>query len=187
MKIITIMGSPREKGNTALVLSKFEELAGEKHELERINIAEHEVKGCVGCLKCQEKRDEPGCVQKDDVPHLLQKIMQSDAVVYASPLYCWSFSGQLKQFIDRHFCLMKFNPAPQMPDSLLEGKQTALLVSCGGPIEENADFIQGTFDRFANFTSLQTVGKYILPFCMMTDSLEGRAEEVAHKMSEDFC
>lgn len=186
MQITTILGSPRLKGNTTLVLSKFEDLAREEHELERINITEYNVNGCLGCLKCQETRDEPGCVQKDDVAGLLQKVMDADAVVYASPLYCWSFSGQLKQFIDRHFCLMKFNPAPQMPSSLIEGKRTALLVSCGGPIEDNADLIQSTYDRFSNFTSTRIIGKYILPFCMMTESLEGRADQVAQKMMSDF-
>ena len=186
MKISTILGSPKLKGNTALVLSKFEDLAGENHQIERINLVDYDINGCLGCLKCQENRDEPACIQKDQVSGLLDKLLASDALIYATPLYCWSFSGQLKLFIDRHFCLMKFNPAPEMPSSLIKGKKTALLVSCGGPVENNADLIQSTFERIADFTSTQVVGKYILPLCMMTDSLENRAYQVAEKMFEDF-
>jgi multimeric flavodoxin WrbA len=66
MKIITILGSPRAKGNTAKVLSMFEDNVGAKHDIERINIARYKVGGCLGCYKCKEIKDEPGCVQKDD-------------------------------------------------------------------------------------------------------------------------
>jgi len=66
MKIITILGSPRKKGNTAKVLSMFEDKVKKNHEVEHINITQYKVDGCLGCYKCKEKKDEPGCVQKDD-------------------------------------------------------------------------------------------------------------------------
>ena len=66
MKIVAILGSPKENGNTASVLSMFEEKVGDKHEVERIHITGYKVGGCLGCYKCREKKDEPGCVQMDD-------------------------------------------------------------------------------------------------------------------------
>ena len=61
MKIITILGSPKKKGNTATVLSMFEDKVGKNHEVERININQYNVGGCLGCYKCQERKGEPGC------------------------------------------------------------------------------------------------------------------------------
>jgi len=46
MKIITILGSPRKKGNTAKVLSMFEDNVEKNHEVERINITQYKVGGC---------------------------------------------------------------------------------------------------------------------------------------------
>ena len=60
MKIITILGSPRKKGNTAQVLSMFEDKIEKNHEVERINITQYKVGGCLECLKCKEKKSEPG-------------------------------------------------------------------------------------------------------------------------------
>ena len=98
MKVTTILGSPKKKkGNTAKVLGWFEdELTNLGHEVDRINIIDREVKGCLGCGTCQNKADEPGCVQKDDAVAIFENMMSADAVVYASPLYCWGFSSQMK-------------------------------------------------------------------------------------------
>lgn len=50
MKVATLMGSPRKKGNTARVLELFENLLKKNgHEIDRINIVDYEVKGCLGC------------------------------------------------------------------------------------------------------------------------------------------
>jgi len=57
MKVTTILGSPRKKGNTAKVLSWFEdEMKAQGHEIDRINMADSEVKGCLGCGSCQKKK-----------------------------------------------------------------------------------------------------------------------------------
>ena len=84
------------KENTAKVLSMFEDKVEKNHEVERINITQYKVGGCLGCYKCKEKKSEPGCVQKDDALTIFEKMIQADAIVYASPLYCWSFTSQIK-------------------------------------------------------------------------------------------
>ena len=66
MKIVAILGSPRRKGNTAKVLSMFEDKIGKENQVEIININDYKINGCLGCSKCKEKTDEPGCIQKDD-------------------------------------------------------------------------------------------------------------------------
>lgn len=183
MKIITIFGSPRKEGNTAKVLSMFENNVEKKHEVERINITQYKVGGCLGCLKCQERRDEPGCVQKDDALTIFEKMIQADAIVYASPLYCWSFSSQIKPLIDRHFCLVTGYGTPDH-NSLISGKPAALLVTCAGPIEGNCDAIQSIFSGFSDYTKLMAKGNFILPFCTTPDAIGGKGAELAGNLAK---
>ncbi|MGD9107301.1 MAG: flavodoxin family protein [Desulfobacterales bacterium] len=182
MKIITIFGSPRKKGNTAKVLSMFEGNVERKHEVERINIAQYKVGGCLGCLKCQERKGEPGCAQNDDALTIFDKMIQADAIVYASPLYCWSFTSQIKPLIDRHFCLVTGYGTPDH-NSLIGGKPAALLVTCAGPIEGNCDAIQGIFSGFSDYTKLMAKGNFILPFCTTPDAIGDKGAELAENLA----
>lgn len=185
MKITTILGSPRKKGNTAKVLGMVEEYVAQEHDIDRINITEYKVNGCLGCGACQKKTDEPGCVQKDDAMSLFERMMGADVVIYSSPLYCWGFSAQMKALIDRHFCLVKNYGSPDFK-SFIKGKRTALLVTCGGPIEDNADLIRELFNRLNLYAKSDVIGKYILPFCTTPDELGEEAAEIAKKMAGDI-
>jgi multimeric flavodoxin WrbA len=183
MKIITILGSPRNKGNTAKVLSMFEDNVEKNHEVERINITQYKVGGCLGCLKCKEKKSEPGCVQKDDALTIFEKMIQADAIVYASPLYCWSFTSQIKPLIDRHFCLVSGDGTPDH-DSLISGKTTALLLTCAGPIESNCDAIQRIFAGFSDYLGLMAKGNFILPLCTTPDAIGDEGSELTTNLAK---
>jgi Multimeric flavodoxin WrbA len=57
MKVITILGSPRRKGKTAQTLDFFEDdLLVQGHNVERIYLTDHQIKGCVGCHSCMKKK-----------------------------------------------------------------------------------------------------------------------------------
>lgn len=183
MKIITILGSPRKKGNTAKLLSMFEDEIKETQQIERINVTQYKVGGCLGCYKCKEKPGDPGCVQKDDALTIFEKMIQADAIVYASPLYCWSFTSQIKPLIDRHFCLVS-GEGTSDHDSLIGGKRAALLVTCAGPIEGNCDAIQGIFAGFTDYLKLDGKGNYILPFCTTPDAIGENGVEIARKLAK---
>ena len=183
MKIVTILGSPRKKGNTAAILSIFEKKVEKDHEIERINVSQYNVGGCIGCYKCQENKDEPGCVQKDDALLIFEKMIQADAIVYASPLYCWSFTSQIKPLIDRHFCLVSDYGTPEH-DCLIGGKPTALLVTCAGPVEENCDAIQGIFSGFSDYVRLISKGHFIHPFSTTPDAIGDQGEELADNLAK---
>jgi multimeric flavodoxin WrbA len=185
MKVLTLLGSPRKTGNTATVLAHFEKLISRDHQVQRVTIIEHEIRGCLGCGACQPKPDEPGCVQKDDGVSILNQIIESDLVIYATPLYCWCFSSQMKALLDRHYCLVTDYGAPQ-PKSLLQGKPIALLVTCAGPIDNNADLIQSVFDRVGEYAQCQVIGKYIVPFCTTPEAIGPEAEKVVEVMARDI-
>ena len=184
MKVTTLFGGPRKQGNTETALGWFEEeLENQGHEIDRINLVDLDVRGCLGCGKCWEVTDKPGCVQKDEALAVFERMMAADAVVYASPLYCWSFSSQLKALIDRHVCLVKgYGTAAHK--SFIEGKRTALLVTCGGPIEGNADIIGVAFDRQNGFCKTETIGRYIIPGCTAPADMGQPARDVVNKMAQ---
>lgn len=185
MKITTILGSPRKKGNTAKVLGFVEEIVSQNHEVDRVNISDCEVRGCLGCGACQKMPHEPGCVQKDNAVSILERMIGADVVLYTSPLYCWGFASQMKALIDRHFCLVT-GYGSENHTSLLEGKRTALLVTCGGPVENNADLIQQVFDRANQYCKAHVIGKHVVPFCTTPDLLGADAVEIAKKIANDI-
>ena len=60
MVTMTILGSPKKKGNTAKALDSFEELIEKNHVNDRLNLVDYDIRGCLGCGTCQEKPDEIG-------------------------------------------------------------------------------------------------------------------------------
>jgi multimeric flavodoxin WrbA len=185
VRLVAIAGSPRKKSNTAKVLGYLEDFLGDQLEMETIRIASHHVNGCLGCNACAQALDRPGCIQEDDAVGLLERLMAADFVLYSSPLYCWGFTSQIKSFIDRHYCMVKGYGTPNCK-SLLEGKPIALLVTCGGPIENNADLIQEMFERFSSYGQCKVVGKYIVPFSMDPVAFPAQGMETAKTMAADI-
>jgi len=186
MIVATIMGSPRKRGNTATVLGLFESLLTDNgHKVDRINIVDYEVKGCLGCQTCQDKRHELVCRQDDDAVKIFNRLRVADVVVYASPLYTYSFPAQMKALIDRQNCLVKGYDTPQCT-ALLSGKRVALLVTCGGPVEENADLIQEAFKRESKYQQMNVIGTYIVPNCTTPEALGNKAVETAKQMAAEI-
>jgi multimeric flavodoxin WrbA len=109
-------------------------------------------------------------------------MIQADAIVYASPLFCWSFTSQIKPLIDRHFCLVSGEGTPDY-NSLICGKKAALLVTCAGPIEGNCDAIKSIFKGFTDYLKLETKGDYILPFCTTPESIGDEGDELSDKLA----
>jgi len=102
MKVLAINGSPKAKDScTDKILKpllKGMEEAGASTET--IYLAEQDVHHCMGCFACWFKT--PGeCVIKDDMAHILAKIIATDLLIYGTPLYVYSSSGLMKNCLDR--------------------------------------------------------------------------------------
>lgn len=98
--VLILSGSPRKGGNSDLLCDEFMRGAQEKgNNVEKIRIAAKKVQPCSACYYC---RDYQGaCVHKDDMAEILQKIIDADVLVLASPVYFYSIDAQLKAVIDR--------------------------------------------------------------------------------------
>ena len=99
MKIIVLNGSPRKNGNTEIMVQTFADTAKKNHQVEILNIAPMNIRGCLGCKYCWAHQGE--CVQKDDMQNVIEKLKDADMVVFASPIYWFDITAQLKTVIDR--------------------------------------------------------------------------------------
>jgi len=99
VKIMGIVGSPRKKGNTNYLVKEALKAAGKLGvETELINIGDVEIEPCVACDICKSTGE---CAIYDDVPNLLDKLADSQGVIFGSPVYFGSMTSQLKMLIDR--------------------------------------------------------------------------------------
>lgn len=98
-KVLILSASPRKQGNSDILCDEFALGAREAgHEVEKVRIAEKNIGYCRGCYAC---KDTGICAMKDDMAELLQKMIDADVIVFASPVYFYSVDAQLKAVIDR--------------------------------------------------------------------------------------
>ena len=97
--ILIIKTSPRRGGNSDALADKFAEGATEAgHNVETVSLAGKQIGFCRGCLACQKTGR---CVIDDDANAIRQKMHDADTIVWATPVYYYSVSGQMKTMIDR--------------------------------------------------------------------------------------
>lgn len=102
-KIAVVIGSPRKGGNTWMLAESFIKGAEEAgHEVHIIDVGRADIKGCLGCEYCFTHAGI--CCQKDDMTQYYPVLRECDTIVYASPVYCFSWTAQIKAFQDRMFC-----------------------------------------------------------------------------------
>ncbi len=98
-KVLILSGSPRKNGNSDILCDQFAKGAVEAgHQVEKIRVAEKTVGYCRACYAC---RDTGICAIKDDMADIMQKMIDCDVMVLASPVYFYSIDAQLKAVIDR--------------------------------------------------------------------------------------
>lgn len=100
-KVLIITSSLREQSNSTLLAQAFKEGAEEKeNKVEIISLRENRIAPCVGCGSCQVHGE---CFMKDKLNDILDKVIDADVLVFASPTYYYSVNGTLKNFIDRTY------------------------------------------------------------------------------------
>ena len=98
-KTVVISTSLRAGSNSDMLAEKFAEGAkASGHDVEKISLRGKDIKFCVGCLSCQKTG---ACVFHDDVPAIMEKVLNADVVCWATPIYYYEMSGQMKTLIDR--------------------------------------------------------------------------------------
>lgn len=103
-KILILNGSPRKNGHTAALVKAFIEGAeGAGHEVRHLYLNGMNIHGCLACEACSRNGGE--CVQQDDMDQVNEGYEWADVLVFASPEFWGTISGQLKTTIDRLYAI----------------------------------------------------------------------------------
>ena len=98
-KAVIISTSPRYDSNShALAEAFYKGALDAGNEAELISLRGKKIAFCLGCFACQEKGE---CVIRDDAVGIEKKVLDADVVVWATPIYYYEMSGQMKTLIDR--------------------------------------------------------------------------------------
>jgi multimeric flavodoxin WrbA len=110
MNVVAVCGSARRNGNTAMLArTVLAELEPSGIETELVQLAGKEIRGCLACRKCFEKKDRQCSGRDDAVNELIEKMIEADGIVLASPTYFADLSPEMKALIDRAGYVAKAN------------------------------------------------------------------------------
>lgn len=99
-KVLVLSASPRKGGNSDLLCDQF--LLGAKeagNQVEKVFLRDKKINYCVACDYCQ--KNNGNCSQKDDMTEILEKMIEADVIVMATPVYFYTMDAQVKTLIDR--------------------------------------------------------------------------------------
>ncbi len=110
MKVVAFNGSARKDGNTAIMIRQvFGELEKEGIETEMVQFSGQKIRGCIACYKCFENKDQRCSVKTDIANDCIEKMLEADGIILASPTYFADVSAELKALIDRAGLVAKAN------------------------------------------------------------------------------
>ena len=153
--ILVLTGSPRKKGNSnkladAFIIGALQ--AG--HTTAKFTTADKHIKGCLDCQTCFSKGS--ACSVPDDFTKLAPLLEQADMVVFATPMYWFSFPVQLKAAIDKFYSYL-------ISKKPLKVSECALLVCGGGTDLDTYEGIVKSYRLIAGFLGWKDSGVIIVP------------------------
>lgn len=159
-KILVITGSPRKDGNSDMLADAFIKGANSSgNEVTKLSAAHMDIAGCLACDYCL--KNEGTCIQKDDMQKVYDAIYSADTLVFATPVYFFGMTAQIKSVIDRLYAAMA-KPLPV--------KSSVLLVSLGGSAETDATDTISTYQTMAKYLNWENKGMVVV------DNVNGKGE-----------
>lgn len=150
MKILVITGSPRKNGNSNTLADNFIKGAEEAgHSVVRFDAAFKNVHPCVACNKCGMNGE---CVFKDDFEFVKANIVDADCVVFATPMYYFGISAQIKAVIDRFYAIN---------GKIHVSKKSVLLMTYADTSEREAQPIISHYETLLRYLGWTDAGKVI--------------------------
>jgi putative NADPH-quinone reductase len=154
------MGSPRLNRNTAELCKPFiDELRLHKADVDYITLHNKKIAPCLGCYHCQNVADKYGCAQQDDMQDIVEDILKSDVLVFATPIYTWQATPPMKAVMDRMYGLNKFYSSVQR-SVLNECQAYALIATCGYDLDYGAGLLDEGLRRWCKHSGLPYLGMY---------------------------
>ena len=148
MRITVLVGSPRKGGNTEMLADAFIQGAqAGGADVVKFNLRGKKIAPCLSCDYC---RTHDRCAVADDMVEVYELMQKTDVVAFASPVYFYSMSAQLKALIDRFY-----NPVRDR----FPIKATAVLGVCADDTQRAFDPIRQTFAAIEDFLGWERIGE----------------------------
>ena len=136
-KRILVLLSGRCNGSTNILCDQFIKGAKESgNYIEKILINDKNINYCLGCREC--RLNEGVCIHKDDMIEILDKIINSDVIVFASPVYFYNFNAQMKAVMDRTYA----------KTNIIKDKEVYLITTGAAPTKEFMSTIVESFEKY---------------------------------------
>lgn len=179
MKITVLMGSRHPGGTSTLMADEFCDGAdGAGHEVTRFDVAWMEIEGCSGCRIC-EINDGSCTIKGDEYGEITEALMDTDAIVFVTPIYWFGMSSQMKAVIDRFHSSQRD----------LKGKpiKTALITTCASTDPEMPKLTQEQYEKIVDYMGWTNVGELAaLDAKSKIELNHGDYVQQAHQMGLDF-
>ncbi len=170
-RVLGVVGSPRKRGNTSILVDRVLEGAEKEGALtETIFLGEMEIAECNGCLVCWQGEE---CCRQDDMNAVYPRIIESDALVFGTPVYWYGPTALMKAFIDR---FVYFN-CPENR-ARIRGKSAAIAVPFEEETIETAGLLEPFFRRCCEYLELNFVGSILVPGVGEAGAVLGKPERL---------
>ena len=171
-KVVAILlGSPRRGGNTETLAEALAKSAEENGaEVRRVRLQGKRLNGCLDCRRCWSTGTP--CVQKDDMSEVYEAITEAQSVVFASPLYFYSWSAQIKPVWDR---LLPF--FSEESKAGVRGKKAVLISAAGDEGDECFSGLKESFRLACGYTKWEIAGEVCAPGMYPKDAVAGGGQK----------
>ena len=154
-KIVLLTGSARKNGNSFAMAKAFEEAAREcGHTVVRFDTAFIEISGCTACNACCTNGGL--CAADDAFNAIAAELESADAIVFASPVYWYTFPAKLKAVIDKFYALYNGK-------RLFNGKRTALIACCEDSTLEAFNGLVFAYAESMKLMGAELAGEVLIP------------------------
>ena len=155
-RYVILTGSPRKNGNTAIMADMLTaELKAHGDDVVRFDTAFLKLNGCRDCRKCYST-GKPCVFDNDDFNPIAGELETADGVIFAAPVYWYTFPAQIKNVIDRFVCLYGSK-------HLFTGKKCVLLSCCGDEDMEAFDGILFAYRKTIGLMQGENAGEILIP------------------------
>lgn len=152
MNILVLTGSPRKNGNSNTLVDYFVRGANEAgHNIKRFDAAFKNIHSCTACNHCGMNGK---CIFNDDFEFVSNNIVDADMVVFATPMYYFGISAQLKAVIDRFYSI---NAKIQTP------KKAALFLTYADTSEKVALPVKSHYEAILDYLNWTNAGCIVVP------------------------
>ena len=148
-RVVVVLGSARREGNTELLAQAFARGArAAGHEVEFVWAAELHIAPCTGCNVCRRAPDGQCCIQ-DDMQECCARLAGAEMLVFATPVYFYGPSAQLKALVDRLHAPVR---------RTFRARTLGLLAVCADAQEETFDAVKAMYKATLRYFSLRDGG-----------------------------